>query len=95
MPDDLQSVEIIHDLAEEEKIYQMRKLHVKPVLDQFEKWLEEAPYATCRRRNWLFAGSPSGAKASGTFFTLTETAKANGFEQYRNYGSSKMQLLMI
>ena len=34
------------------------------------------------RKNWLFAGSPDGAKASATFFTLIETAKANGLEPY-------------
>ncbi|UCE57047.1 MAG: IS66 family transposase [Desulfobacterales bacterium] len=34
------------------------------------------------RKNWLFAGSPDGAKASATFFTLIETAKTNGLEPY-------------
>ena len=34
------------------------------------------------RKNWLFSGSPDGAKASATFFTLIETAKANGLEPY-------------
>ncbi len=34
------------------------------------------------RKNWLFAGSPEGANASATFFTLIETAKANGLEPY-------------
>jgi transposase len=34
------------------------------------------------RKNWLFAGSPDGAKASAIFFTLIETAKANGLEPY-------------
>ena len=34
------------------------------------------------RKNWLFAGSPDGAMASATFFTLIETAKANGLEPY-------------
>jgi len=34
------------------------------------------------RRNWLFAGSPDGAVASATFFSLIETAKANGLEPY-------------
>ena len=34
------------------------------------------------RKNWLFAGSPKGAEASATFFTLIETAKANGLEPY-------------
>ena len=36
------------------------------------------------RKNWLFAGSPNGAAASATFFSLIETAKANGLEPY-NY----------
>ena len=34
------------------------------------------------RKNWLFAGSPDGAKASAIFFTLIETAKANALEPY-------------
>ena len=34
------------------------------------------------RKNWLFAGSPDGAMASAAFFTLIETAKANGLEPY-------------
>ncbi len=35
------------------------------------------------RKNWLFAGPPKGAHASGTFFSLVETAKANNLEPYR------------
>jgi len=34
------------------------------------------------RKNWLFAGNPRGAEASATFFSLIETAKANGLEPY-------------
>jgi len=34
------------------------------------------------RKNWLFAGSPDGAMASASFFSLIETAKANGLEPY-------------
>jgi transposase len=34
------------------------------------------------RRNWLFSGSPDGAEASATFFSLIVTAKANGLERY-------------
>jgi hypothetical protein len=34
------------------------------------------------RKNWLFAGSPDGARASATFFSLIETAKANGLDPY-------------
>jgi len=29
------------------------------------------------RKNWLFSGSPNGAKASSLFYSLIETAKAN------------------
>lgn len=35
------------------------------------------------RKNWLFAGSPSGAMASATLYSLVETAKANEMEPYR------------
>lgn len=35
------------------------------------------------RKNWLFAGSPSGAQSSATLYSLVETAKANGLEPYR------------
>lgn len=34
------------------------------------------------RRNWLFADTPRGAKASASCYTLVETAKANGLEPY-------------
>ena len=34
------------------------------------------------RKNWLFAGAPKGAEASATFFSLIETAKANGLEPF-------------
>ena len=34
------------------------------------------------RKNWLFAGSPRGAEASATLYSLIETAKANGREPY-------------
>ncbi|MFH2044119.1 MAG: IS66 family transposase [Pseudomonadota bacterium] len=34
------------------------------------------------RKNWLFSGHPRGAKASAIFFSLIETAKANGLEPY-------------
>ncbi|MCB2146376.1 MAG: transposase domain-containing protein [Deltaproteobacteria bacterium] len=34
------------------------------------------------RKNWLFSGAPRGAEASATFFSLIETAKANGLEPY-------------
>lgn len=34
------------------------------------------------RRNWLFADTPRGAKASASCYILVETAKANGLEPY-------------
>ena len=35
------------------------------------------------RKNWLFSGSPVGAHASATLYSLIETVKANGIEPYR------------
>lgn len=35
------------------------------------------------RRNWLFSGSPRGAHASATLYSLIQTAKANEIEPYR------------
>lgn len=35
------------------------------------------------RRNWLFAGTPEGAKASADIYSLIETAKANDLEPYK------------
>jgi len=35
------------------------------------------------RKNWLFAGSPSGAQASAALYSLVESAKANKLEPYR------------
>jgi hypothetical protein len=38
---------------------------------------------TVGRRNWLFSGSPNGASASATVYSLVETAKANGLNPYK------------
>ena len=35
------------------------------------------------RKNWLLKGSPAGAKAGATFYSLIETCKANKIEPYR------------
>jgi transposase len=35
------------------------------------------------RKNWLFSGTPDGARASAFFFSIIETAKANNLEPYR------------
>lgn len=35
------------------------------------------------RKGWLFSGSPAGAEASATMYSLIETAKANGLEPWR------------
>jgi transposase len=34
------------------------------------------------RKNWILSGSPKGAKASATMYTLIETAKANGWDPF-------------
>ncbi|MEX1221721.1 MAG: IS66 family transposase [Idiomarina sp.] len=34
------------------------------------------------RRNWLFSDTPKGANASALYYSLIETAKANGLEPY-------------
>lgn len=34
------------------------------------------------RKNWLFSGTPQGAKASAGIYSIIETAKANGLEPY-------------
>ena len=34
------------------------------------------------RKNWLFSNSVRGVKASANFYSLIETAKANGLEPY-------------
>lgn len=38
---------------------------------------------TVGRKNWLFAGSPKGATASATVYSVVETAKANGLNPYK------------
>lgn len=34
------------------------------------------------RKNWLFSGTPKGAKSSATLYSLIETAKSNGLEPH-------------
>ena len=109
-----------------EQIHILRQEKAKPILKEFEKWLEKTQPLTppqgllgiainyalrnwgkltvyiedgrfmpdnntaenairpfvLGRKNWLFAGAPNGADASATFFSLIETAKANGLEPY-------------
>ncbi|HDK25644.1 MAG TPA: IS66 family transposase [Candidatus Atribacteria bacterium] len=71
---------------------------VNYTLKQWEKLIRylESPYLTpdtnrvendirpfvVGRRNWLFSGSPLGAFASATIYSIVETAKANGLEPY-------------
>ena len=109
-----------------EQIQALRQEKAKPILDQFEIWLnthyplvppksllgkaiqytlnqwdrlivyinegflkpdnnvaENAirPYVV-GRKNYLFAGHPNGANAGATFYSLIETAKANGLEPF-------------
>ena len=35
------------------------------------------------RKNWLFANTPSGAKASAIAFSVIETARGNGLDPYK------------
>lgn len=35
------------------------------------------------RKNWLFSGSPKGARASACVYSLVETAKANGLDPFK------------
>ena len=37
------------------------------------------------RKNWLFAGSPSGAKAAAIFYSLITTCQMNNIEPYRYF----------
>ena len=37
------------------------------------------------RKNWLFADTSNGAKASATLYSLIESAKANGLEPYKYF----------
>jgi transposase len=37
------------------------------------------------RKNWLFSGSPTGAKASAILYSLIETCKANNVEPYKYF----------
>jgi transposase len=37
------------------------------------------------RKNWLFAGSPAGAKAGAIIYSLLETCKANNVEPYKYF----------
>jgi len=39
--------------------------------------------ATHKRKNWMFMGSPAGAKAGAIFYSLIETCKANNIEPYQ------------
>ena len=47
------------------------------------------------RRNWLFADTARGAKASATCYSLIETAKANGLEPYAYSATSCSTLLQL
>ena len=35
------------------------------------------------RKNWLFANTPGGARASAVIYSLMETAKGNSLDPYR------------
>jgi hypothetical protein len=56
-------------------------------------WAQNSRSFVLGRKNWLFAGAPNGADAAAAFFSLIETAKANGLifavylnsNRYQNY----------
>lgn len=54
-----------------------------PEIDISNEKIENAirPFAI-GRKNWLFSDSVDGAKASAMYYSLIETAKANGFEPF-------------
>lgn len=37
------------------------------------------------RKNWLFMGSPAGAKAGAVFYSLIESCRANKIEPYKYF----------
>ena len=84
---------------------------VNYALNEWEKLLRylDSPYLTpdtnlienairpfvIGRKNWLFSGSPRGAHASATLYSLIETAKANGIEPYRYLRYLFMKLPLV
>lgn len=44
------------------------------------------------RKNWLFSGSPEGAKAGAIFYSLIQTCKANQIEPYQYFCSMLNQI---
>ncbi len=44
------------------------------------------------RKNWLFNGSPNGAKAGAIFYSLIETCKANNVEPYKYFCTMLYQI---
>jgi transposase len=44
------------------------------------------------RKNYLFAGSPSGAEAAAIFYSLIETCKANNIEPYKYFSTMLHQI---
>ena len=42
---------------------------------------------TIGRKNWLFADTPNGARASAMYYSLIESAKANGLEPFDYFES--------
>jgi len=64
---------------------------IRYTLNQWDKLVNYLEHGSLRisnalfvvgRKAWLFADTPAGAKASAIYYTLIETAKANGVEPY-------------
>jgi transposase len=71
---------ISYTLGQWEKIVRyLESVHLTPDNNAAERGIK--PFVV-GRKNWLFSGSPDGAKASSLFFSLIETAKENNLNPY-------------
>lgn len=79
-PSSLTGKAIAYTLGQWDKIIRyLESPHLTPDNNAAERGIK--PFVV-GRKNWLFSGSPTGAKASCLFFSLIETAKANGLNPY-------------
>jgi transposase len=79
-PTSLTGEAVRYTLGQWEKIVRyLECAHLTPDNNAAERGIK--PFVV-GRKNWLFAGSPDGAKASSLFFSLIETAKENNLNPY-------------
>ncbi len=57
-----------------------------PLVDPDNNWAENSirPFVI-GRKNWMFNGSPAGAKAGAVLYSLASTATANGLNEYQYF----------